>query len=208
MRYSDAAEQEIQALAQSMNVNIFRIVRQYARLSDASEESWRMLLRPVSYRKGEQFISLGEVPTKVGFVVNGLFSQNYVSQNGAETIKYFFPEGRFAASVSAMLTKTSSTFSVIALEHSKVLSYDFAEFRKLTESRSDVAAFYMSYLERHWIVEKEPLEISFRYDTALKRYQRFLQTNPGLASRLKKHQVASYLGITPTQLSRLLPKTK
>jgi len=187
-----------------MNCDMFRKVREYAPLSDASEAAWRRLLRAESYRKGEHFIALGEIPTRVGFVVDGLFSQNYLSETGADTIKYFFPEARFAASVGAMLAKRPSTFSVTALEHSKVLSYDFAEFRKLTEVHSDIAAFYMRYMELHWIVEKEPLEISFRYDTALTRYQRFLKANPGLSSRLKKYQIASYLGITPTQFSRLL----
>lgn len=191
-----------------MNCDIFQTVRKYAQLSDSSERAWRSLLRPKSYAKGEHFIVLGEIPTRVGFVAHGLFSQNYISESGADTIKYFFPEGRFAASVGAMLTKSASTFSVIALEDSKVLSYDFAEFRELTESHNDIAAFYMRYMELHWIVEKEPLEVSFRYDTALTRYQRFLAANPGLSTRLKKHQIASYLGITPTQLSRLLADTR
>jgi CRP-like cAMP-binding protein len=191
-----------------MNCDMFGRVREYAALSDASEASWRRLLRTESYRRGEQFIALGEVPTRVGFVVDGLFSQNYISETGADTIKYFFPKGRFAASAGAMLTKSPSTFSVIALEDSEVLSYDFAEFRKLTKVHSDIAAFYMRYMELHWIIEKEPLEISFRYDTALTRYQSFMEANPGLSLRLKKHQIASYLGITPTQLSRVLLSTK
>ena len=140
--------------------------------------------------------------------MEGLFSQEFISESGDATIKYFFPAGRFAASVGAMLTGSPSVFSVVALEDSKVLSYDFAEFKKLTERHSDIASFYIRYMERHWILEKEPLEISFRHDTALKRYEYFLETYPGLVDRLKKHQIASYLGITPTQLSRLLQHTK
>jgi CRP-like cAMP-binding protein len=187
---------------------LFRKVRTYAELSQASATSWQRLLRPEFYKKGEYFVELGQVPAKVGFVLEGLFSQDYVSESGGTTIKYFFPEGRFAASVGAMLSGKPSEFSVVAREDSKVLSYDFAEFKKLTEQHRDIAAFYIRYMERHWIVEKEPLEISFRYDNAFKRYENFLGEFPGLVSRLKKHQVASYLGITPTQLSRLLRSEK
>ena len=99
-------------------------------------------------------------------------------------------------------------FSIVALEDTKVLSYNFYEFKQLTKHHSDIASFYIHYMERHWIVEKEPLEISFRYDTAMKRYTDFLNAYPGLVKRLKKHQIASYLGITPTQLSRLLVSSK
>ena len=187
---------------------LFKKVRSYTELSEASTASWRRLLRPEFYKKGQCFIELGQVPVKVGFVLEGLFSQDYISESGDASIKYFFPEGRFAASVGAMLSGSPSAFSVVALEDSKVLSYNFAQFKKLTEQNSDLATFYIRYMERHWIVEKEPLEISFRYDTALKRYQNFLKVYPGLVSRLKKHQIASYLGITPTQLSRLLLSTK
>lgn len=67
----------------------------------------------------------------------------------------------------------------------------------------DMAALYIRYLEIHWVVEKEPLEISLRYDTAKSRYTAFLQQFPALEHRLKQHEVASYLGITPTQLSRI-----
>jgi CRP-like cAMP-binding protein len=186
----------------------FKKVKSYADLSEASRRCWQELLCEESYKKGQYFIEAGQIPTKVGFVLEGLFSQNHISESGDATIKYFFSEGRFAASVGAMLAHTPSTFFVIALEDTKVLTYDFSEFRKLTEQHSDIASFYIRYMERHWILEQEPLEISFKYDTALKRYNDFLNACPGLVKRLKKHQIASYLGITPTHLSRLLVSSK
>ena len=187
-----------------MNCDLFfRTVRTYAHLSEASEKAWQKLFREESYREGESFVELGQIATKVGFVVEGLFSQNYISEAGDATIKYFFPEGRFAASVGAMLSGTHSMFSIVALEDSKVLSYRFSEFKKLTEHNSEIMSFYVRYMERHWIVEKEPLEVSFRYDTAKVRYTNFVRAYPALVKRLKKHQVASYLGITSRQLSRL-----
>ncbi len=183
---------------------LFSKVRTYAELSQASQSRWEKLLRPGFYRKGETFVSLGETPNRVGFVLEGLFAQEYVAESGDATIKYFFPEGRFAASVGAMLAGTASKFSIGALEDTKVISYGFSEFKQLTEQCEDIARFYIRYMERHWILEKEPLEISFRHDRAAQRYRDFLKTYPGLAARLKKHHIASYLGITPTQFSRLV----
>ena len=192
-----------------MNLDLFfKKVSTYCRLSEPSKSAWQKLLREEVYRKGEYFVELGQVPTKVGFVVDGLFSQNYISESGNTTIKYFFPEGRFAASVGAMLAGTASAFSIVALDKTKVLTYKFADFKHLTQQYIDIAAFYIHYMEQHWIIEKEPLEISFRHDTARQRYHDFRKTYPGLMKRLKKHQIASYLGITPTPLSRLLVSEK
>ena len=58
-------------------------------------------------------------------------------------------------------------------------------------------------MEKHWIVEKEPDEISFRQDTAKTRYDDFVKKYPHLIKRIKKHHIAAYLGITPTQMSRI-----
>jgi hypothetical protein len=103
-----------------MNCDLFfRTVNTYTRLSEASQNAGQRLLREESYAKGEKFVGLGEVPTRVGFVIKGLFSQNYVSKTGDDTIKYFFPEGRFAASVAAMLDGKPSRFSIVALENTE-----------------------------------------------------------------------------------------
>jgi len=181
----------------------FEKVRTYADLSDEAERAWALLLRRRHYRKDESFIVAGEVPTTFAFVVDGLFSQHHVGPDGDMVIKYFFPEGRIAASVSATLLGQPSLFTITAIEDSTVLEYEFAAFRALVRSFPDVAAFYIRYLERHWIIEKEPVEIAFRHDTAMQRYRDFIRREPELHKRLKQHHVAAWLGITPESLSRL-----
>jgi CRP-like cAMP-binding protein len=181
----------------------FQKINDYVNLTSEAQLAWFRLLQQKTYDKGDNFISEGQVPKQVAFVVKGLFAQYYTSANGDVVIKYFFPEHRIVGSVPAMLTKTKSYFTVTAIENSTILEYDFNEFKKLTEIYPDIAAFYIRYMEQHWIIEKEPLEISLRHDSAKIRYEEFLQKYPQLVKRLKKHHIASYLGITPTQLSRI-----
>jgi CRP-like cAMP-binding protein len=181
----------------------FQKIKSYHPLSANAEAAWSAILQKNVYKKGDFFITEGKAPKKVAFVVKGLFSQYYISDKGETIIKHFFPEQRFAASVSAMLSKTPSLFTIEAIETTTVLEYDFFEFKKLTQQYPDIAGFYMNYMELHWIIEKEPLEISFRHDTAKTRYDDFIKKYPQLVKRLKKHHIASYLGITPTQLSRI-----
>jgi CRP-like cAMP-binding protein len=181
----------------------FKKIRGYHAISDEAESAWARLLQQKIYKKGENFISEGQKPRKIAFVCKGLFSQFYIADTGDTVIKYFFPEGRLAASVSAMLNNTSSIFTITAIENTAVLEYDFLEFKKLFIPYPDIASFYIKYIELHWIIEKEPLEISLRNDTAKIRYEEFLNKYPNLVKRLKKHHIASFLGITPTQLSRI-----
>lgn len=186
----------------------FEKIRTYTALSTEAESAWQSLLLEKTYRKGDNFISIGQTPKRVAFVIKGLFSQYYINDKGETIIKYFFPEGRIAGSIPAILTQSESLFDITALEETSVLEYDFNEFKKLASTFSDVAAFYIRYLEQHWVIDKEPYEVSLRSDSAKVRYADFLRKYPGLVNRLKKHHIASYLGITPTQLSRIFGYSK
>jgi CRP-like cAMP-binding protein len=181
----------------------FAKIRTYADLPRSAEQAWASLLRERRYSKDEPFIRAGDVPTTFAFVVDGLLCQHYVGREGEMVIKYFFPENRIAASVSATLLGEPSLFTITAIEDSTVLEYDFAAFKALVSDYPDIAAFYIRYMERHWIIEKEPLEIAFRHDNALQRYLDFIRREPDLHKRLKQHHIAAWLGITPESLSRL-----
>jgi CRP-like cAMP-binding protein len=192
-----------------MNTDLFfKKVRTYHNISEQAESAWANLLHLKKYNRNDNFVSIGQHPRKVGFVVKGLFSQNYIADDGSEVIKYFFSEERMAASLSAMLAKKPSEFHITAIEDTTVLEYDFFEFRKLFAAFPDLALFYIAYNDLHWIIEKEPLEITMRTETSAKRYDDFLKKYPSLVKRLKKHHIASYLGITPTQLSRIFLANK
>jgi CRP-like cAMP-binding protein len=181
----------------------FAKVRTYTDLSEEAERAWSALLRQRHYGKDEVFIRAGDVPTSCAFVVEGLLCQHYVGRGGDLVIKYFFPENRIAASVSATLLGEPSLFTITAIENSHVLEYDFAAFKGLVRDFPDIAAFYIGYMERHWIIEKEPDEIAFRHDDAMRRYVDFIRREPDLHRRLKQHHIAAWLGITPESLSRL-----
>ena len=175
----------------------------YGTLSAESRNAWEQIVKKRVYKKGELFLSEGQLPKMVAFVAEGLFSQYYCTPEGDTVIKKFFPENHMVASTSALLKKEPGMFTIKALETSTVFEYNFYSFKELAEKYADIAAFYTKYLELHWVIEKEPLEISYRHDSAKTRYINFLNSYPTLEPRLKQHEIASYLGITPTQLSRI-----
>jgi CRP-like cAMP-binding protein len=186
----------------------FDKIRTYTGLSEEAENAWQNLLTEKTYPRGDNFVNIGQTPKKVAFVVKGLFSQGYINDEGETIIKYFFPEGRIAGSIPATLTQSESLFAITALEETTVLEYDFNAFKNLVATFGEVARFYIRYLEQHWVIDKEHYEVSLRNDVAKVRYADFLRNYPDLVKRLKKHHIAAYLGITPTQLSRILGYSK
>ncbi|ANF52524.1 cyclic nucleotide-binding protein [Chryseobacterium glaciei] len=159
------------------------------------------------YHKNELILESGMMAQYYYFLQKGLIGYYTNNENGDSVYKIFFEENSFVASTSAIIKNEPSDFNIIALEDCKVIKYSAKEYRKLLNKHHDLALFHMHYLEKNWVVKKEPLEISLKYETAKQRYLSLLK-NKSLYNRLKQHHIASYLGVTPTQLSRIRKELK
>jgi len=127
----------------------------------------------------------------------------HLDENGQEYNKRFFSEGEFPACMSSLLTTTPSALSVECLENSAVLKIDFRGYRQLLEQNPDLMRYHILYLEKNWLLEKDERDNAFGQTTASKRYETFVEQLPHLVSRVPQYHIASHLGITPVQLSRL-----
>lgn len=182
---------------------LFEEIEKYQKLSPECKREFSALVVPKFIAKNDFFLRQGAVPDTYAFITKGLFSYYHSADNGDDVIKKFFGEYSFMASTSALLQQQPSHFSICALENSEILIYPNKEFRQLMEKYHELTLFQLKYLEINWVIAKENLEISLKYETAKQRYSTFRTEYHTIEPRLKQHQIASYLGITPTQLSRI-----
>lgn len=105
--------------------------------------------------------------------------------------------------MTALLTNKPSFMAIDALEKSEILEIDFKQFRQAMFENNELMAFHINYLETHWLLEKEPKEIGYLQFEAKQRYLNFFEEFNPIINRLTQYHIASYLGITPTQLSRI-----
>lgn len=177
-------------------------VEKYQQLSADSRQAFINICREQEFSKGEFLQRSQERASFIYFIRKGLVGYYSSSEKGDITYKMFFAENSFVASTAAMVNNQMSGFSIVALEDCQVVGYSADKFRVLYQTRHDIALFHINYLEKNWVVAKEPMEIALRNQTAKERYQKLKEDLPYF-DRLKIHQVASYLGVTPTQLSRI-----
>lgn len=171
-----------------------------------SAETWSSLAEICTYRelpKHECLCRAGEVPVSFFFVHSGLFRVFTVDAGGNEYNKSFFDEGKFPGTMTALLQSVPSEFTIEALEDSAVLEIHFKRFRQLLLERHDLKMFQIHYLETNWLLHKDAREVEIIQEDAAQRYRRFLRDFPTLVGRLPQYHIASHLGITPTQLSRI-----
>lgn len=178
-------------------------INKYYKLSEHVLNAFLDITSERVIRKGQFFIHQGDIPRTTFFIQKGLMSYYNISENGDSIIKKFFYEKSFVSVPASYITQTPSLFSIEALEDVHIIEYSSYEYYKLIKQYPEMAFFHINYIERNWIIAKEPLEISLKYRTAKMRYFNFLDEYKPILHRLKQHHIASFLGITPTQLSRI-----
>jgi CRP-like cAMP-binding protein len=174
--------------------------------SPIGEATWAELVAVSKYRelkKHQVLYPLGETPCSFAFVYSGLFRTFITDEKGNEYNKIFFYEGTFPGSMTALLRHEPSEFAIVALEPAQIIEIDFPAFRALLHKREDLKLFQIYYLEKNWLLAKEAREIAIVQEDATQRYLQFIADYPFLVERLPQHHIASHLGITPTQLSRI-----
>lgn len=177
-------------------------INRYYPLSDETIKDLLDICTEKYYHKNDLLLESGVMARYYYFLKSGLIGYYTTDEQGNNIYKIFFEENSFVASTAAIIKNEPSDFNIIALEDCSVIQYPAKAYRELLEKHHDLALFHMYYLEKNWVVNKEPLEVSLKYETAKKRYLQLLE-NTSLYNRLKQHHIASYLGITPTQLSRI-----
>ena len=171
-----------------------------------SNESWLLIKSIISFKqleKDEILLRNGQVAKNVYFICKGAMRAYVTDYEGNIYNKNIFLENDFAGSTVSYLLNTPSNFTLEALEKTILISLDYKKYRQFIELNIDLKNFYIAYLENNWIIEKEQREVSLVMENATERYLKLLQKHPNIDQRIQKLHIASHLGITPTQLSRI-----
>lgn len=182
------------------------VINSYYSLSDETWESFCKICKYREVKKNDCLCRINEISNSFFFVNKGLLRTYIFDIKGTEYNKTFFSEGMFPGSMVSLLNNEPSEFEIQALEECELIEIDFKKYRKLLNEKDDLKLFHIYYLEKNWLIKKESKEVSFMQKDADERYEDFLNDYPNLESRLTQYHIASHLGITPTQLSRIRKK--
>ena len=169
-------------------------------------EAWSLVESIITFqflKKDETLLRNGQIAKNIHFVCKGALRAYITDYNGNNYNKNIFLESDFAGSTVSYLLGTPSNFTLEALEDTILISLDYKKYRKYVDENSDLKNFYIAYLENNWVIEKEQREISLVMENATERYLKLLHQHPNIDQRIQQLHLASHLGITPTQLSRI-----
>ncbi|MDP5156971.1 MAG: Crp/Fnr family transcriptional regulator [Flaviramulus sp.] len=177
-------------------------------LSGFSHEKVNQLIELADYRKiesGIQLVKLGEVPTKVYFVISGVVRCYICTESGKEFNKNFYLPNSFLGSLTALITKKPSNLVFETLTSCKLYEIDFNKLMQMCKKSHELSLLYSSILEYIYIKYEKRLVELISLD-AKDRYLELKSQIPDLDNLIPQYHIASYLGITAVQLSRIRKK--
>ena len=177
---------------------------------DVSEETFSKLVKISTYKKlkaGTQIAKPGELPTKIYMLISGIMRAYLSDEKGKEFNKNFFMPFSFAGALTALIQKQPSKLTYETLTECKVYEVNFNEIVDLCKKDLRVSNLYNRILE-HVFIRYEERQLELISMNATKRYLKLRKKIPNIDKLIPQYQIASYLSITPVQLSRIRKKIK
>lgn len=177
-----------------------------ARHVQLSEEEQALLISFVQFKKikKKQFLfQEGEICTAAVFVTSGLLRLYGIDKNGFEHILQFAPPGWWIGDINSFLTQKPGTLNVDAIEDTEIIVIQKTDLDRLYTAVPKFERFFRILAEKslatcqHRIINNLSL-------SAAERYNSFCELYPSLIQSLSQKYVASFIGVTPEFLSKML----
>ena len=175
--------------------------QQHKPLSKASCEALDALAKPVSFPKGYLIHRQGQVCREIYLVMKGI-ARTFFYRDGNDVTNEFFSEGEVIAAMESLYSRKPSHYNIELLEDCELIKADYTKIEKLYEQFHDLDSCGRLMAIRCYLEENERNR-SFQMFTAKDRYLDLLKTRPDILKRVNLGHIASYIGITQVQLSRI-----
>ena len=176
--------------------------------STLSEQTLSLMSEVFVYselKKGEYFIKKGQFAKEIAFLEEGIVRAYYINNLGKEYNKHFFSSPSIIGSYASLITKQKNNVAQQALTDCKIWKAPFYKIENLSHENYEIERLRRTIAENFFLsFEKKELEMAML--DAEQRYSIFRDEYPGIELKIPQYHIASYLGISPTQLSRIRKK--
>lgn len=156
-------------------------------------------------KKGEYFIKREQFAKEIAFLETGIVRAYYINSNGKEYNKHFFSSPSIIGSYASLISKQKNKIAQQALTDCKIWKVPFHKIEELSKRNYEIERLRRIIAENYFLnTEKKELEMAML--DAEKRYLIFREQYPKIELEIPQYHVASYLGISATQLSRIRKK--
>ncbi|WP_346318721.1 Crp/Fnr family transcriptional regulator [Chitinophaga sp. YIM B06452] len=158
--------------------------------------------REVSFAKNDFLLAEGKTAQHYWFIQQGYARSFAVDTEGKDISTDFYTTGDIVIDWTSFFLRTPTRENIQALTDCTCWQLDFETFQQLFHSIESFREAGRKRLVQSYF-ELKSHNISMIADQAKDRYQRLLKEKPQIFQNVSLKQIATYLGITDTSLSRI-----
>jgi cAMP-binding proteins - catabolite gene activator and regulatory subunit of cAMP-dependent protein kinases len=182
-------------------INLFEFFNTFHEISESNYQLLTDNLKTRTFKKGDRIVVQGQVQRELYFVKKGVQMSFFDAEKKTHVIAFTYPPGLCAVPDSFQFQVPSKCFlTCLTASELDYITYDdlmtlFDESRELERLFRKITEFVLAgMINRHIELHSKTME---------ERYRAFCQRSPHLLQLVPHKYIASYLGIDPTNFSKL-----
>jgi CRP-like cAMP-binding protein len=180
---------------------LMNAIKSIAPVSDLLESRLFEYLQVKEFKKKSHLLRDGQTANYIYFIEQGLVKSFYI-KDGKEVNSWFMKENDFIVAVNSFFTRTASYEFIEAIEDTTVYLLSYNHLQSLYKEFIEFNKIGRIVTEKYYVLS-EQRQFALRKQKAEERLAIFLETQPELAQRISRTDIASYLGISLETLSRI-----
>ena len=156
----------------------------------------------VKTRRNQILLSYEEICKHYYFINKGCIRLFTLTSDGNESSRYFAFEGNFVTALPSFIDQLPAEEFLQTIAKSELLSIRREDFYHLAETLPTFSKIYTEILELGFIVAQKRI-YGFQGFNALEKVKWIIKNQPKLLISVSNKMAASYLGMSPSTLSRI-----
>lgn len=182
--------------------DIFKQVYQHFLLSEADVETIKLCHEKVSFKKGEFLLKEDEIADEYYLLEKGLVRAFVQDFDNNEITTEFFCENEIVIVPSSLFQRMPSKENLQTLTDCTLWKIDFEKFQELFHSIEGMREWGRAWFTFQLFTMKQR-SLEMITETAKNRYLKLMKDKPEILLNAPLKQIATFLGITDTSLSRI-----
>lgn len=156
----------------------------------------------VVFQKGDFILEEGKTANEYYILEKGLARSFVTDFNGNDVTTHFFVENEIVIEVSSLFQRIPTQENIVCITDCELLKIDFDTFQELYHKIQNLSEWGRAWMSQELFAYKQRSVEMFTL-SATKRYLNLLEQKPQVVQFAPLKQIASYLGVTDTSLSRI-----
>ncbi len=154
------------------------------------------------FAKGEEFVSIGKTGRFIGYIVSGALKYVAYSTDGTEHVMGLVFGDGFVADWPFCLYEQKAKLAIVAVSDCEIYCLETKDLRQSIDSDPGFKEIVMHSTEAVYSTVYDRY-IDLYCKSPQERYRELITHHPNLFDLFSLKDIASFLNITPTHLSRL-----